>query len=603
MNAVRVSLKAIRSPDSLVALAPRHRALRAARRRRRAPRRRARCRVAPPAPVQAAASDAQRRTPARHARHRQSLHRALPRRGERVWVMLHSGSRGIGNQIGTLLHRAARRSDMERYFITCRTATSRTCRRARDAFRRLRRGGRLGAGLRAREPARMMDAVLELRCGIGICRRSRSTHEAVNCHHNYVAREHHFGKNVLRHAQGRGARARGRSRHHSRQHGRALVHRARQGQPRELPLVLRTARAARCRARQAQARSPSRTSRGRRRASSAARTTACSTRLPAAYKDIDEVMASQARPGRGRAHAAAGRVRQGQLTTPTLAATTRSPLAAPKGDAIRARGGPSREWKRGTAGCDLHRISARTIPVAQWIERPPPKRQVAGSTPARGAISRWSPLVLTRYRIVPLDPHAHCSRSADDRRSAPDGQRYRLPTWVPGSYLVREFARHFVQVRADNPTGAVAIEKSRQEHVARRGRARRSRSTAKVYAFELSVRTPTSTPRAGTSTAVPYCWSAGGPRGCAVHVEIVAPARPAYAAWRVRDDAPRRAPERGVGTYRAADYDELIDHPVEMGEFAWTGFDVRGVPTRSRSPVAHDADMARLARDLARVCQ
>jgi len=35
--------------------------------------------------------------------------------------------------------------------------------------------------------------------------------------------------------------------------------------------------------------------------------------------------------------------------------------------------------------------------------------------------------------------------------TAPDGQHFRLPTWVPGSYLIREFARHFVDVWAETP--------------------------------------------------------------------------------------------------------------------------------------------------------
>ena len=58
--------------------------------------------------------------------------------------------------------------------------------------------------------------------------------EAVNCHHNYVAREHHYGEDVLVTRKGAVRARRGRPRHHPRQHGRAVVHRARQGQPGEL---------------------------------------------------------------------------------------------------------------------------------------------------------------------------------------------------------------------------------------------------------------------------------------------------------------------------------------------------------------------------------
>ena len=60
----------------------------------------------------------------------------------------------------------------------------------------------------------------------------------------------------------------------------------------------------------------------------------------------------------------------------------------------------------------------------------------------------------------------------------------------------------------------------------------------------------------------------------------------------------------GFGTYRAHDYDELIDCPVQMGEFEHVRFDVLGVPhelaVTGRVP---KLDMDRLAADLARVCE
>ena len=98
--------------------------------------------------------------------------------------------------------------------------------------------------------------------------------QAVNCHHNYVAQERHFGEGRLGDAQGRGARRRGRARHHPGLDGRHVLHRPRQGQPRELPLLLARRRPARCRAARRSGASRSPTTRARRPASSAARTPA-----------------------------------------------------------------------------------------------------------------------------------------------------------------------------------------------------------------------------------------------------------------------------------------------------------------------------------------
>ncbi len=60
----------------------------------------------------------------------------------------------------------------------------------------------------------------------------------------------------------------------------------------------------------------------------------------------------------------------------------------------------------------------------------------------------------------------------------------------------------------------------------------------------------------------------------------------------------------GFGTYRAADYDELIDHPVEMGELHARHLHGRAASrTMSPSPARHNADLERLCRDLKTLCE
>jgi predicted metalloprotease with PDZ domain len=59
----------------------------------------------------------------------------------------------------------------------------------------------------------------------------------------------------------------------------------------------------------------------------------------------------------------------------------------------------------------------------------------------------------------------------------------------------------------------------------------------------------------------------------------------------------------GFGTYTAADYDELIDHPVEMGDFARSSFQARGVLHDIVLTGRQRGDLARLGRDLRRVCE
>ena len=78
--------------------------------------------------------------------------RSASTRRDRVWFMLHSGSRGVGNRIGTLLHRAREAGHAARTSRTCRTATSRTSRRAPSTSTTTCEAVELGAALRADEP-------------------------------------------------------------------------------------------------------------------------------------------------------------------------------------------------------------------------------------------------------------------------------------------------------------------------------------------------------------------------------------------------------------------------------------------------------------------
>ena len=210
----------------------------------------------------------------------------------------------------------------------------------------------------------------------------------------------------------------------------------------------------------------------------------------------------------------------------------------------------------------------------------------------------------TRYRIAPLDPHAHLfevSVTIDD--PDPEGHRFRLPTWIPGSYLVREFARHFVHVRATANGAPIAIEKIDKSTWRTSPAIGAVTVVAQVYAFDLSVRAAyLDNTRAYFNGPCVFMLPDGRDDAPCV-VDIAPPPGAAFANWRVATTLARDgAAARGFGTYRAANYDELIDHPVEAGEFAWASFDVRKVPHEIAITGRHDADLPRLARDLARIC-
>lgn len=110
-----------------------------------------------------------------------------------VWVMLHSGSRGIGNQIGRhFIERAKRR--MEDFWITLPDADLAYLPEDTADFREYMDAVQWAQDYALENRRQMMTAVLR-----SLTYRVKPfdlTNTAVNCHHNYVDREQHFGRNV-----------------------------------------------------------------------------------------------------------------------------------------------------------------------------------------------------------------------------------------------------------------------------------------------------------------------------------------------------------------------------------------------------------------------
>lgn len=209
------------------------------------------------------------------------------------------------------------------------------------------------------------------------------------------------------------------------------------------------------------------------------------------------------------------------------------------------------------------------------------------------------------YRIAPLDLHAHLvdvSCTVADPDAA--GQCFALPAWTPGSYLIREFARHVVRISARNPRGPVALEKL--------GKARWRAApcegplevVAEIYAYDVSVRTAYADATRvffnGTSTFLQPEGHERTPCVLDIDASFAASIDGARVATSMRRDG---AAPWGFGRYAADSYEELVDHPVEIGRFDLASFEAGGVVHDVAVTGARDVDLDRLARDLARICQ
>jgi len=113
---------------------------------------------------------------------------------DHVWFMLHSGSRGVGNRIGSYFIELAKQ-DMRRHVKNLPDADLAYLREGTEHFEDYVKAVEWAQRYAMTNRQLMMDAV------IAAARRELPAfalgEHAVNCHHNYVAREHHFGKDVF----------------------------------------------------------------------------------------------------------------------------------------------------------------------------------------------------------------------------------------------------------------------------------------------------------------------------------------------------------------------------------------------------------------------
>jgi tRNA-splicing ligase RtcB len=112
-----------------------------------------------------------------------------------VWVMLHSGSRGIGNKIGTYFIERAKQ-EMRRWFVNLPDADLAYLPEGSELFDDYVEALTWAQDFARANRAAMMRAVLAVLERHFPGKVGRVDEVAVNCHHNYVIKENHFGKNV-----------------------------------------------------------------------------------------------------------------------------------------------------------------------------------------------------------------------------------------------------------------------------------------------------------------------------------------------------------------------------------------------------------------------
>ncbi len=209
------------------------------------------------------------------------------------------------------------------------------------------------------------------------------------------------------------------------------------------------------------------------------------------------------------------------------------------------------------------------------------------------------------YCIIPKNPQAHLFEvTLTISEPDPEGQRLSLPAWIPGSYLIRDFAKHVVRLSAEALGQSLAVQKLNKSTWRCAPNTGPLTISYEVYAWDSSVRAAHLDTSHGFFNGASVFLKVEGQENQPCRVAILPPEGEAYDSWRVATALPRSGAEpNGFGDYQAGDYEELIDHPVEMGEFSLAAFEACSVSHAIAITGRHRADMSRLCQDLKVLCE
>ncbi|WP_133407383.1 M61 family metallopeptidase [Parashewanella tropica] len=212
---------------------------------------------------------------------------------------------------------------------------------------------------------------------------------------------------------------------------------------------------------------------------------------------------------------------------------------------------------------------------------------------------------MIHYRIFPSDPKAHLFSVEMSVNSPSPNIELCLPSWLPGSYMVRDFCRNIIGINALDGNGApIELKQLDKQTWQVLGKPEQLIVRYQVYAWDLSVRSAHLDTTHGFFNGSSVFLAAKGYENSTHTVQIDKPFGDELKSWRLATSMTRTSGEHfEFGCFSAENYDELIDHPVEMGDFTSTTFEANGIPHDIVLTGKHSADLERLKIDLKAICE
>ncbi|AMM30328.1 MULTISPECIES: M61 family metallopeptidase [Acinetobacter] len=177
-----------------------------------------------------------------------------------------------------------------------------------------------------------------------------------------------------------------------------------------------------------------------------------------------------------------------------------------------------------------------------------------------------------------------------------------LPTWIPGSYLIREFSKHIESVKAYDEAGRLLDIKKTSKNRWRLFNTDHELMTIEydVYAYDLSVRGAYVDQTRLYINPACVCLALEGQEQSACEVEVFLPDELKH--FQLATGLASKSLVKGRFTLKADHYDQLIDSPFELADQTRFSFETNGIGHEFVISGSHNTNIDRLKADIERIC-
>jgi len=203
------------------------------------------------------------------------------------------------------------------------------------------------------------------------------------------------------------------------------------------------------------------------------------------------------------------------------------------------------------------------------------------------------------YQLFLKNPHAHlfeirCHVTNPD----PNGQQFYLPTWTMGSYLIREFARHIVDIRAESAEKPLKLVKINKNTWKASHSQQPITIIYTIYAKELSVRTAYFDQHRAFFNGANVFLAVKGQESqlCTLDIQSLQTVK----NFNIATMLPYLQ-EKNL--YQTQNYGELLDFPVEISDFIKIDFIAANIPHQIVISGQPQTDLKKLANDVQKICE